>query len=80
MQRERRRHDLGITDYVTKKYSAALQERNNRIHNINVENIPMQDLPKAATDIERDVDETISTLRSRNANGWSSIARTVRSR
>ena len=54
------RHDLGIIDYVPMSRKAtALQAPARNLDEINVENIPMLNLPKAATDVERDVEEII---------------------
>ena len=58
-----------------------LQAPADRLDTIIDENIPMQDLPQVATNVERDTHDTISVLRGRRIERrWSFIARTVGSR
>ena len=59
------RHDLGITDYVTisKEVSAALAKSVSNIAKTSAESMPLEDLPKAATDIKRNLKEVVSIIR-----------------
>ena len=57
-------YDLGIEDYVTtsKEARAVLAEPVGNIAKTSAENVPMHNLPKVATNVERDVGEIVSII------------------
>ena len=57
--------DLGITHYanISRKARTALQASASNLDEIEIENIPMRDLPRFASNVERETHETISILR-----------------
>ena len=75
----RQKVKLNIPDYdpnISRKPRTALQASASTIDEIITENITMQDLPRVATNVERDVREAISTLRDEESRAdcwWVSI-------
>ena len=69
------RSSLGVTEYATmsKVARAALQAPARNLDEISVETIPLQDLPKAATDVERDVEEIASILGQDEASNFDGL-------
>ena len=65
------RDDLGIPDYdlkMSRKARARLHAPANNLDEIIAQNIPTEDLPQVATDVERDVHEVISILLDKESN------------
>ena len=59
---------LSYDNISIKKARAALQESASNLDEINSENIPMENLPKTATDVEENVNDVISILSQNEAS------------